>query len=178
MSCNTPSGLFWTCVPDNVRPDFLALLRTLLEHRVDFIVVGGVCAVLHGAPMTTFDLDVVHSRSPENIERLLSALDSLNAYYRTHPGKRLLPTSSHLTSPGHQLLMTRFGPLDLLGSLAGGRSYGDLLPETIILPVGESLSVRVLNLEMLIQVKEETGQDKDKAVLPLLRQTLRERHEQ
>ena len=38
-------------------PDFLALLRTMVEHGVDFIIVGGVSAVLHGAPITTFDLD-------------------------------------------------------------------------------------------------------------------------
>lgn len=164
-------------MPDDVRPDFLALLRVLVEHKIDFVVVDGVCAVLHGAPMTTFDLDIVHSRSPENIERLLRALSSLNAYYRTHPDQRLLPTFSLLASPG-QLLMTRLGPLDLLGALAGGRSYDDLLPQTITLSVGESLSVRVLNLETLIQVKEETGQEKDMAVLPLLRQTLRERREQ
>lgn len=40
----------------NTTSDFLEILRTLSEYKVDFIVVGGVCAVLHGAPMTTFDL--------------------------------------------------------------------------------------------------------------------------
>jgi hypothetical protein len=47
-------------------------MQTLADHRVEFIVIGGVCAVLHGAPVTTFDLDVVHSRTPENLNRLLS----------------------------------------------------------------------------------------------------------
>ena len=50
----------------NTTSDFLEILRTLSEYKVDFIVVGGVCAVLHGAPMTAFDLDVVHSRSADN----------------------------------------------------------------------------------------------------------------
>ncbi len=49
------------------------MLRTLAERRVDLIVAGGVCAVLHGAPLTTFDLDIVHSRHSENVERLLVA---------------------------------------------------------------------------------------------------------
>ncbi|MBW1690691.1 MAG: hypothetical protein JRJ70_08075 [Deltaproteobacteria bacterium] len=61
----------------NPIPDFLEILKTLTEHEVDFIVVGGVCAVLHGAPVTTFDLDLVHSRSPENLERLILALKEL-----------------------------------------------------------------------------------------------------
>ena len=56
-------------------PDFLEIIRILSGHKVDFIIVGGVCAVLHGAPVTTFDLDLVHSRSQDNLNRLLSALE-------------------------------------------------------------------------------------------------------
>ncbi len=55
-------------------PNFLSILRTLRKQKIDFIVVGGVGGVLQGAPITTFDLDVVHSRDPVNIERLLAAL--------------------------------------------------------------------------------------------------------
>lgn len=43
-------------------PDLFGLLQALAEQRVDFIVIGGVAAVLQGAPIATFDLDVVHSR--------------------------------------------------------------------------------------------------------------------
>jgi len=58
-------------------PDFLGILRTMVEYGVDFIIVGGVSAVLHGVPITTFDLDLVHSRSSDNIDHLLSALHDL-----------------------------------------------------------------------------------------------------
>jgi hypothetical protein len=50
--------------------DFLAAIRTLTEYAVDFIVVGGVAAVLEGAPISTFDLDIVHFREVENVQRL------------------------------------------------------------------------------------------------------------
>jgi hypothetical protein len=50
-------------VPSGI--DFLAILRSLAQHEVEFIVVGGISAVLQGAPIATFDLDVVHSRSSE-----------------------------------------------------------------------------------------------------------------
>ncbi|MBI1789939.1 MAG: hypothetical protein HYR60_20610, partial [Acidobacteria bacterium] len=93
------------------KADFLAVLRTLAEQGVDFIVVGGVGAVLQGAPVSTFDLDVVHSREAGNIARLLSALESL-----------VSTDASRLSSLGHQLLMTRFGPLDLWGEI--GKSRG------------------------------------------------------
>jgi hypothetical protein len=93
----------------------LEILKVLTQHRVDFIVVGGVSAVLHGAPVTTFDLDVVHARNRENVARMLSALEELEAVYRVQPERQLRPDESNLTGPGHQLLLTKFGPLDVLG---------------------------------------------------------------
>ncbi len=157
------------------KPDFLAILRTLVEHHVDFIVVGGVCGVLHGAPISTFDLDLVHSRQPGNVERLLAVLETLEARYRTPGARERRPDQSHLSSLGHPFLMTRWGPLDLLGAVGLGRGYNDLLPETTEMVLGAELRVRVLNLRTLIRIKEETAHLKDKAVLAILRQTLEEK---
>jgi hypothetical protein len=112
-------------------PDFAAILRALAGHRVEFIVVGGICGVLHGAPIATFDVDIVHSRAPENIDRLLAALDALDAYYRGQWPRRIRPQRSHLSSPGHQLLMTHAGPLDLLGAIGAGLGYDNLLSHTL-----------------------------------------------
>ena len=159
-------------------PDFLAILRTLTQHRVNFIVVGGVCAVLHGAPLSTFDLDVVHSREQDNIRRLLTALEELDAHYRVQLERSMRPDASHLSTPGHQLLMTRFGPLDLLGIIGRGHQYEDLVEHTVEMKVGRGLKVRVLNLDTLIQIKEDTVGEKDRAVLPLLRRTLQEKSRQ
>jgi len=80
--------------------DYLAILKTLRPHGVDFIIVGGVCAVLHGAPLATFDLDVVHSREPHNLGRLTAALKELDARTKnlpfglTHPRTQNLPGTS------------------------------------------------------------------------------------
>jgi len=158
----------------NPTPDFLRILEILAKHEVDFIVVGGVCAVLHGAPVTTFDIDMVHSRAPENLDRLISALQKLDAYYRGHEDQRLTPDLSHLSSPGHQLLVSKFGPLDLLGTIGSGHGYEALFEHTVELEAG-GLLLRILTLERLIEIKEETGSDKDKAVLPILRRTLEEK---
>jgi predicted nucleotidyltransferase len=153
--------------------DFVEMLTTLVTHGVEFIVVGGVGAVLQGAPVTTFDLDLVHLRTPENLESLHLALEDLDAYYREPGGRRLRPKAKDLSSSGHHLLMTRCGPLDLLGTIGVERGYEDLIECTHELEV-EGLRVRVLNLRTLIEVKEETGYEKDEAVLPTLRRTLRE----
>jgi hypothetical protein len=155
-------------------PDFTAVLRVLVKHGVDFLVVGGVGAVLQSAPITTFDLDVVHSTEPANIARLVAALEDLDAHYRLQPEKKLRPDETHLSSPGHQLLMTRFGPLDVLGSIGKGRRYADLLPHSIEMDVAMEVRVRVLNLETLIATKQEAGQEKDLAALPVLRSALKE----
>jgi hypothetical protein len=162
-------------VPETNRTDFLEILRVLISGGVEFIVVGGVSAVLQGAPISTFDLDVVHSTDRKNIEALLAALEQLEAYYRTQPAKRLCPQLSHLSSPGHQLLMTRFGPLDLLGAIGKGRDYEHLLPHSVQLEIEPGVTIRVLDLNTLITVKEETAGEKDNAMLPVLRRTLDER---
>ena len=65
-----------------MEPDLRTLLLELADSGADFVVVGGIAAVLQGVPMATFDLDVVHSRSPENVRRLLHLLEHLDASSR------------------------------------------------------------------------------------------------
>ena len=153
--------------------DYRAILQVLADQQVNFIVVGGVAAVLHGAPLMTFDVDIVHARDPANIDRLLAALGSLDGRYRIRPDRR--PDASHLASSGHQLLVTRYGPLDILGSAGADYDYAKLAlhaEETRLTP---TLAVRVLRLEWIIRLKEEANADNDRAVLPILRRTLEEK---
>jgi hypothetical protein len=152
----------------------LKIFGVLAKHGVNFIVVGGVSAVLRGVPINTFDVDIVHLTSPENVDRLLSALEELDAYYRIQPDRRLRPNSSHLSGSGHQLLTTRFGYLDCLGSVSKKRTYADLLPESDEMKINAALVLKVLKLEMLIALKEEVGHPKDVAVLHTLKATLEE----
>ena len=147
-------------------------LELLSRHGVDFVVVGGVAAVLQGVPLVTFDVDVVHGRTDENVDRLLSALAELDARYRGDP-RGLAPTRETLLGPGHHLLSTALGPLDLLGAVAGGLAYEDLARDTVTLDLS-GLAVPVLALPRLIEVKEATGRPKDLAALPTLRATLEE----
>ena len=98
----------------------------------------------------------------------------MEGYCRTHPQQRLKPQFTHLASAGRNLLSTQFGPLDLLGSIGNAHGYLDLLPHTNSTDVGDGTTVRVLDLETLITVKEEVAGEKDRAVLPVLRRTLAE----
>lgn len=151
-------------MPHPVRADLEALIGALQTARIDFVVVGGAAAVLHGAPITTQDLDIVHSRTPENVRRFLELLANLEATVR---GRDLRPTAEHLAGPGQLNLSTSLGPLDPLGTLHDGRGYEELLPHSIVLSDGAS-QIRVLDLETLISVKASTGRARDKLTLPIL----------
>jgi len=149
---------------------YLPLLRVLVTHEVEFILVGGLAAVLQGAPIVTGDLDIVHRRTPENVAKLLASLSELEAVYRIDP-RRLEPTEAHLSGPGHALLSTKFCDLDVLGTIFADTGYEGLIDDALELELGD-ITIRVLDLERLIQSKEYTGRGKDLAVLPALRATL------
>ena len=153
--------------------DYKRALTVLAEHEVECIVVGGISAVLQGVPFITFDLDIVHRRTPENVLRLLAALRSIDARYR-HDPRGLVPTESHLLGPGHNLLQTTCGPLDALGTVGHGLSYDALLPDCEEIRLSPELSARVLSLRRLIEVKTAAGRPKDLAALPTMRATLAE----
>ena len=155
-------------------PDVAPLLAVLRRHRVRFVLVGGVAAVVEGAPVVTFDVDVVPDRSAANIGRLVAALTEVKARYRTRPELNRAPSATDLSGPGHHLLTTAFGPLDVLGVIGRERSYDDLMPTARRRKLGDSF-VWVLDLETQIAIKKELGFAKDRAALPVLEATLRQR---
>ena len=155
--------------------DFSSILSALNRAGVEFILVGGLSAVLNGVPVNTYDVDIVHSRDAENVARLQRVLESLDAVFRIQPKRRLKPSTTHLSGAGHLNLITRFGPLDLLGTIGPDLGYEDLLPASSEMDIGQGVLIRVLNLEKLIAIKEELAGEKDLAMLPLLRRTLEEK---
>ncbi len=149
------------------------VLEGLLKARVDFILVGGLAAVIQGAPVTTMDVDIVHNQSPENIARLLAFLKSIEAVHRRLDDKLFEPKKRDLSGKGHVLLTTRIGPLDVLAVIEGGRSYEDLLKHTVEIDF-RGHTLRVLDLKTLIDLKKTSRDPKDKQRLPVLKETLRQ----
>ncbi|GKT07634.1 hypothetical protein DSTSK_09390 [Desulforhabdus sp. TSK] len=137
-----------------------------MDQGGEFVVVGGVAAVLHGAPVTIFDLDLVHLRTSENLKLLVSARKDLDACYRGRGDQKLRPTTGHLASSGYHLLMTRLGPLDILGTIGRDHDFEAPQPHPEELRVG-TMPLRVLNLETIITVKEEVGMKKTRSFCPL-----------
>lgn len=142
------------------------LLAELAASGLEFILVGGLAAVAQGAPITTHDIDIVPHRTADNVETLSRFLSAHGAHYRGHPDK-LEPQRADLLGAGHHLLATDLGPLDVLGAIEGGRDYFALLPQTIALDLDGHL-LRVLSLDMLIELKRQSPHPKDKHMLAIL----------
>ena len=140
---------------------------------MEFIVVGGMAAVIGGAPVVTRDVDVLPARSTANLQRLLSALSELDATFRGDE-RRLRPNASHLEGPGHLLLDTRHGPLDLLGTIEEDTTYEAVFDESYLVDL-DGFHVRTLSLERLLVVKRKLGRPKDKLMALQIEATLDER---
>lgn len=153
---------------------FARIIETLVEHDVRFIIVGGIAAVLQRVPIVTVDLDIVHDRRPDNVERLLEALAVLHAIYRNDP-RKLTPNASHLVGTGSQLLRVGALDFDVIGSVDPGLGYDDLIGATDLVQVF-GLNVRVLTLEKLIELKRLLPRPKDKLMLMHLEAALDERN--
>jgi hypothetical protein len=155
--------------------DLPSLVRTLSTHQVDYIIVGGVAAALHGAARATYDLDVVYARSEPNIARLVSALTPIHPYLRGAPAG--LPFRLDVDTLRRGLnftLTTDLGDLDLFGEILGGGRFDDLLPDTDVITLEQS-EVRVLSLERLIATKRAAGRPRDHDALAELEVLLEER---
>ena len=134
-------------------------------------MVGGVAAILEGAPIATLDLDVVYRVDEANITRLAMALTELEALYRDPAGRRIEPTAERLRANQTNLLTTTAGPLDVMQRIGSDWDYDEVARRSNLHRI-EGLKLRVLTLAAVIESKRAAGRDKDRAMLPVLLRTL------
>jgi hypothetical protein len=153
------------------------LLRSLVDHRVEFCVIGAVAAWLQGNPAVTLDLDVMPRRELDNAERLAAALNALGAQPHGHEARTGLEGADFLGWRS-QRFDTDAGPLDVVPRAAAIGGFEDVA--TIELALGE-ISIRVITIDEVIASKEKLGRPKDTAALPALyatREALRRQRRQ
>lgn len=157
------------------RVDWLRITECLDRHRVEYVIVGGFGAQLHGATRPTGDFDSVARTSQENLGRLAEALRELHAYLRvgglSDEEARELPVrldTETLRRMEVSTWRTDAGDLDVLTSIPtreGLRmSYDDLIGRASALDFGGVL-VRVASLSDIIGSKEWADRPKDRAAL-------------
>jgi hypothetical protein len=140
---------------------------------VEFIVVGGVAGAAHGLARATYDLDVVYSRAPANLDRLVAALAPHQPYLRgAPPGLPFRLDAETLRRGLNFTLTTSLGDLDLLGEITGGGGYAQLLGDSLEAELFDARCL-YLGLETLIRVKRAAGRPKDLEVIAEL-EALRE----
>ena len=154
-----------------------ALLSRLNEQKVEFVIIGGVCGVLHGASLVTLDLDICCRFSRENIRRIETAVRDLHPRHRLTANKLPFELTDELCDRLKNIyLNTDLGILDCLSEIAGIGDYEEALKRS----VSHSLSYgefRMLNLDALIAAKSAVGREKDLDAVKLL-QAIKERKDQ
>jgi hypothetical protein len=109
-------------------PELESLLHRLIQHRLDFVIVGGFAATAHGVSLLTQDIDVAMPFIPGNLHRLQGALADLHPVHRLTPAR--LPfelTNSDVATFRNLYLDTDSGPLDCLGEVKGIGDYAAVL---------------------------------------------------
>ena len=151
------------------RPD--EIIRVLHEHRVRFVLIGGLAATLHGAAHVTFDVDITPDDSSANMKRLSAALHALKARIRVDGIPGGLPFDHDAACLARMMnlnLVTRAGDLDIAMHPTGVETFKAWDAHATDL-VALGVAVRVAALDDIIRSKEAAGRQKVLVTLPLLR---------
>lgn len=147
------------------KPRLLRIAELLDRHGVEFIVLGGEAAVLHGSPLATFDTDLCYRRTTENLARLATALREVHPTLRgAPPGLPFRLDAESLALGANFTFETDLGPLDLLGWVEPIGTYEQRLPRVETIEIGSSI-LQVIGLDDLIAIKQHIRRPKDQAVL-------------
>ncbi|MGI9081269.1 MAG: hypothetical protein ACR2FZ_03175 [Thermoleophilaceae bacterium] len=147
-------------MPAEFRPR--ALLRDLTAHGVDFVVVGGVAALLHGTDRNTFDLDICPAGDRPNLDALGKALVELKVRLRgIEEDVPFVPDGRSLAKMRILTLDTSLGPLDVLLQPDGSPPYAKLRQRATRVDIGPA-TVLIASIDDLLSMKRAANRDKDK----------------
>jgi hypothetical protein len=148
--------------------NFIAAVQALVDKDVDFVIIGGWSAILHGSSSVTNDLDICYSRSPDNLKRVVAALTSFNPRLRDLPQN--LPfvwDQTTLRNAAILTLSTDLGAIDLLAEVSGLGGFEEVKSNSVLVQAF-GRDVWTLDLPALIRAKRAAGRAKDLQILPEL----------
>jgi hypothetical protein len=157
--------------------DPVAALSALKRAEVRFVVIGGLAGRFWGSPTVTSDVDICYEREPGNLRRLAVALLALETRLRgVDEDVPFLLDAETIQKGLNFTFVTTFGPLDILGMLAGVGGYDDLERNAVACDLGDGVIVQMCDLDDLIRMKEAAGRPKDRIELEVLAAVREERH--
>jgi hypothetical protein len=154
-----------------------SLLKRLHGEGVEFVIIGGICNVLHGVTLVTQDVDVCCRFSPENLRRIEVAVRDLHPVHRQTPERLPFILDDQLARELRNIyLRTDLGVVDFLSEVAGIGGYEAALHASILVDLSFG-PCRMLSLDALIRSKEALGREQDLVALRQLR-AIQERRQQ
>jgi predicted nucleotidyltransferase len=146
-------------------PVLAPILQTMLDHGVDFVLVGGLAGIAQGSSYPSFDVDIAYARDRGNMGRLVGALEEIGVSLRNAPADLPFQLEVRTFENGANFTFsTKHGDLDLLGDIKGVRSYEDLRAASE-LKVVAGIEVRVASIDFLIAMKRAANRTKDKLMV-------------
>lgn len=146
-------------------PNLRALFKPMVEHGVDFVMIGGMAGIAHGSAYLSFDLDIAYSRDRANVKRLVAALRELDVRLRGAPADLEFVLDERTIENGANFtFVTLNGDLDVLGGVAGIKDFETLKRDAVEREVG-GMAIKVASLNALIAMKRAASRPKDKSML-------------
>lgn len=151
---------------------FEKAVQTLCDAGVDFVVIGGLSATLHGSARVTYDLDICYSRTSANLSRLVVALAPFHPRPRDFSaGLPFIWDDATLGNGTMFTLHTDIGAIDLLAEVAGLGAFDEVRRHSIAVEAFDR-QIETLDLPALIRAKRAAGREKDLSALAELESLL------
>jgi hypothetical protein len=145
--------------PAEFQPE--AVIELLGGHQVQYVLIGGLAAITHGAPLVTQDIDICYARDRANLGRLADALRAVHAELRgAEPGHPFRLDARTLANGDSFTFTTDVGWLDILATLSGVAGYDELARTADAYQLWGH-RVLVASLDDLIRMKRAAGRPKD-----------------
>ncbi|MGB1110091.1 MAG: nucleotidyltransferase [Gammaproteobacteria bacterium] len=145
------------------------LLQRLCEADVEFVIVGGFAAMLHGSSLLTRNLDVCCLLTDGEIDKLRQAFKDLNPVHRFTPQRLSFLENPRPGEPIRNIyLQTDLGPINFLGSIAGVGGYNEVREHSTVFNLFGH-KVFVIGIDDLLRGKETLGREKDLLAVKELR---------
>jgi predicted nucleotidyltransferase len=150
----------------NAAPLLDSVVEALARARLEAILIGNAAAAIHGAPVTTLDVDFMIRPTPQNLSKMKKFADHLDAvilrpYYPVSALYRVVNDERGLQ-------------VDFMTRIHGVKSFNSLRSRAEDFTIG-GRALRVATLADIIASKRAVGRPRDRAVLEILQKTLREK---
>ena len=134
--------------------DYREMLQSLLENKVEFLVVGAYAMAAHGYPRATGDLDLWVFTSRENAKKVYKALAEF--------GAPLGQVNKDSFSEKGIIFQIGVAPcrIDIITQISGVE-FEQAYPKRKEIEL-DGIKIPVISKEDLIHNKESTGREKDK----------------